>query len=149
RLEQVMTMVQKVPNLQVSSPQIVESDEARAGNGTPFILGGGPGLPAGGTTAITLTGLPVAPAWPRNVALALAGAILLAGAWFAWSGSTAGVDVRKLTERRESLLGELVKLDEQHRAGRIDGSKYAARRHKLVGDLERVYGELDGVPGGA
>ncbi|MGE3578713.1 MAG: hypothetical protein AB7I25_09655, partial [Vicinamibacterales bacterium] len=42
RLEQVMTMVQKVPNLQVSSPQIVESDEARAGNGTPFILGGGP-----------------------------------------------------------------------------------------------------------
>ena len=45
RLEQVMTMVQKVPNLQVSSPQLVEKDEARAQNGTPFILGGGPGIP--------------------------------------------------------------------------------------------------------
>lgn len=149
RLEQVMTMVQKVPNLQVSSPQLVEQDEARAQNGTPFILGGGPAIPAGGTTAITLTGLPVPPTWPRNVALALAGAILLAGAWFARGGGAVAVDVRKLTERRESLLGELVKLDEQHRAGRIDGSKYASRRHKLVGDLERVYGELDGVPGGA
>lgn len=150
RLEQVMTMVQKVPNLQVSSPQLVEKDEARAQNGTPFILGGGPGIPAGGTTAITLTGLPVPPVWPRNVALSLAAAILLGGAWFAWSGATGtSVDARKLAERRESLLGELVRLDEQHRAGRIDGSKYAARRHKLVGDLERVYGELDGVPGGA
>ena len=149
RLEQVMTMVQKVPNIQVSSPQMIESDEARAQNGTPFILGGGPGIPAGGTTAITLSGLPVHPVWPRYVALGLAVSILLAGAWFAWSGGVAAADPRKLKDRRESLLGELIKLDEQHRAGRIDGSKYAARRHKLVGDLERVYGELDGIPGGA
>jgi hypothetical protein len=92
----------------------------------------------------------MAPVWPRNVALALAVSILLAGAWFAWSGgAVTTVDARKLTERRESLLGDLVRLDEQHRAGRIDGSKYAARRHKLVGDLERIYSELDGVPGGA
>lgn len=149
RLEQVMTMVQKVPNLQVSSPQIAEKDEARAQNGTPFMLGGGPGIPAGGSVSLTLTGLPVHPAWPRYLALGLAGLILLAGAWYASTGREPATDVRRLTDRRESLLGELVRLDEQHRAGRIDGSKYAARRQKLVGDLERVYGELDGAPGGA
>jgi len=149
RLEQVMTMVQKVPNLQVSSPQIVERDEARAQSGTPFMLGGGPGIPAGGSVSLTLTGLPVHPAWPRYVALGLAGLILLAGAWYASTGREPAADVRRLTDRRESLLGELVRLEEQHRAGRIDGSKYAARRQKLVGDLERVYGELDGAPGGA
>ena len=149
RLDQVLMMVQKVPNLEVSSPQMVEKDEARAQNGTPFILGGGPGVAAGTTTSVTLTGLPVHPAWPRNTAMALAAAIMLAGAWYGWSGSTTVVtDQRKLRERRESLLGELVKLDEQRRAGRVDGSKYAARRQKLVGDLERIYGELDGVTAG-
>ncbi len=149
RLEQVMVMVQKVPNLQVSSAQWAEQDEARAQNGTPFILGGGPGVAAGASTSVTLTGLPVHPAWPRNVALALAGVILLGGAWFAWSaGPAAAVDVRRLRERRESLLGELARLDEQHAAGRVDGSKYAARRHRLVADLEQVYAALDGAPGG-
>ena len=149
RLQQVLAMVQKVPNLQISSPQIAEKDEARAQSGVPYILGGGPGIAAGAATVITLTGLPVHPIWPRNVTLALAVLILLAGAWFAWSGSAETVlDAQRLRDRRESLLAELVKLDEQHRSGRVDGSKYAARRHKLVADLERVYGELDGVPGG-
>ena len=149
RLDQVLMMVQKVPSLDVSSPQMVEKDETRTRNGTPFILGGGPGVAAGSTTSVTLTGLPVHPAWPRNTAMALAVAIMLAGAWYGWSGSTTAVtDQRKLRERRESLLGELVKLDEQRRTGRVDGSKYAARRQKLVGDLERIYGELDGVTAG-
>jgi hypothetical protein len=146
RLEQVMVMLQKVPNLEVSSPQMEEQDEARAQNGTPYIIGGGPGVAAGTTTSMTLTGLPVHPAWPRNTAMALAALIILVGAWFTRSaqGSTT-VDHHKLRNRRESLMGELVKLDEQRRAGRVDGSKYAARRQKLVSDLERVYGELDGA----
>lgn len=148
RLEQVLVMIQKVPGLQVSSPQLVEKDEARAQNGTPFILGGGPGIAAGGALAVTLTGLPVHPAWPRYVALTLAALILLVGAWYTWTGGREGAtDLKRLVERKDGLLTELARLDDQHRAGKVDGSKYAARRHKLVADLERVYGEIDGVGG--
>ena len=49
---------------------------------------------------------------------------------------------------RESMLGELVKLDEQRRSGRVEGSRYALRRQRLMAELERVYGELDGIVGG-
>lgn len=148
-LQQVLVMTQKVGNLQMTSPQFTEHDQATAQNGTPYLLGGGRGLPAGGTLTVQLSGLPVPPAWPRQVALATGVLILIAGAWVAMSRSAdAGNAQQRLTDRRESLFGELVKLEEQRRAGRVDGSKYASRRQRLLADLERVYGELDGVPGG-
>jgi hypothetical protein len=40
-------------------------------------------------------------------------------------------------------MAELARLDGQQRAGTGDARKLAARRHELLGQLERVYGELD------
>jgi hypothetical protein len=48
------------------------------------------------------------------------------------------------------LLADLVRLENQQRAGGIDAARYASRRAELFDQLERVYGELDqhaGVPG--
>src|SRR5262249_58942507 len=87
--------------------------------------------------------------WPRYVALALGLTVLVGGMLIGLSRATGDADARqRLIDRRESLLGELVKLEEQRRAGRVDGSKYASRRQKLMADLERGYGELDGAPSG-
>lgn len=148
-LEQVLVMAQKVGNLQIASPQFKERDEARAQNGTPYLLAGGGGLPAKGTLTVTLTGLPIHPAWPRYTALGLAFGVMFIGAWYAFSGGSSAEDAHKrLVDRRESLLGDLVKLEEQRRLGRVDGSKYTTRRQRLMADLERVYGELDGASTG-
>jgi hypothetical protein len=53
----------------------------------------------------------------------------------------------RLRNHRDSLYGELVKVEEQRRAGRIDDERYQARRKHLLSQLERVYGELDDRPG--
>jgi hypothetical protein len=145
-LGQVLVMAQKVGKLQMTSPQFTEYDEATAGNGTPYLLGGGLGLPAGGTLTVLLDGLPVHAKWPYQTALVLAAMIMLTGAWFAAVSRVTGVvSQKRLTDKRESMLGELVKLDEQRRSGRVVGSRYASRRQRLMGELERVYGELDGI----
>ena len=52
--------------------------------------------------------------------------------------------------RRNTLLGDLARLEERRRAG-DESPKQAARRLKLLADLEQIYGELDEVgtgPGG-
>jgi len=144
RLEQVLVMVQKLGGLQMSSPQFTEQDEARAGTGVPFMLGGGLALPEGEPLVVRLTGLPAHPQWPHRVALGLAGAVVVIAIWISWGTGRAAGATKRLASRRESLLGELVKLEEQRRAGRVDGGRYATRRQRLVADLERVYGELDG-----
>lgn len=147
--QQVLVMVQKVGSLQMTSAQFTEHDEARAQNGTPYILGGGLGLPAGGTLTVQLSGLPAHPKWPKQLALTLAGAIFLAGVWFASSrGTSHAAADRRMADRRESLFGDLVKLEEQRRGGRVDGARYASKRQRLVADLERIYGEMDGMPAG-
>ena len=46
-------------------------------------------------------------------------------------------------------MADLVRLEEQFRARAVDGQRYAARREELVGQLERVYGELDARAGDA
>ena len=146
-MDPLLVLTQKVGGLKVASPQFTEHDEGTAQNGVAYLIGGGRGLPAGGTLTLNLTGLPVHSTTPRNVAIGLVIAILLAGAWFSFSGEAGGARTR-LVERRDTLLGELVKIEEQRRAGKLAGGKYAARRQRLMADLERVYGELDGVPGG-
>ena len=89
----------------MTSPQFTEHDEARAQNGTPFLLGGGLGLPAGGTLTVNLSGLPVHSPWPRRTALMTAALILFIGLWFAWSGASTVDNHKRLTDRRESLFG--------------------------------------------
>ena len=57
--------------------------------------------------------------------------------------SSQTTQTKQLLQRKEKLFGELVQLEEQLGAGRVDTAKYAARRQTLVTQLERVMGELD------
>jgi hypothetical protein len=44
-----------------------------------------PALPAGQTLTLDITGLPHHAAWPRNVALGMAGTIMAIGLWAAFA----------------------------------------------------------------
>jgi hypothetical protein len=143
-LSGVSVMVQKMGDMQLSSPQLAEHRDMNA-QGQIFIVGQGPALRAGDTVTLNLTGVPHPPMWPRNLALALAGLILGGGAWYGVKGPRAGGETRrrKLQAERDRLFGELTSLEEQHRALTVDPARYASRRRELVAALERLYAELD------
>jgi hypothetical protein len=145
-LAQFSLMAQKVGDMEVSSPQIAEHRDMPVQAQT-FIVGKGPTVPAGGTIAITFSGLPHQPVWPRNVALALALTILTGGVWASLRARkpTAGeVDRRRrLDAKRDRLFTELVAIEEQHRAGTLAPDRYAIRRRELVGALEQLYAQID------
>lgn len=142
-LQQVSVLAEKVAALHMASPQFADHRDVEMQDGAAFILGTGGALPAGQELTVHLTDLPQVSTWPRNVALALAAVVLAAGAWLAFGGAAADEEQRRLTAQRDTLMGELTKLEQQHRAGRIDESRYEARRQHLLAELERVYGELD------
>ena len=145
-LAQFSLMAQKVGDMEVQSPQIAEHRDMPVQAQT-FIVGKGPAVPAGGTIAITFSGLPHQPVWPRNVALALAVTILAGGVWAGLRARkpTAGeVDRRRrLDAKRDRLFTELVGLEEQHRAGTLAPDRYAMRRTELVAALEQLYAQID------
>jgi hypothetical protein len=95
---------------------------------------------------LAFTGLPHAPTWPRNLALALAVAILAAGAWSSTRRTHAAAPQRAdLEGRRERLFTELATLERQRQAAGSDGNRAASteRRRALISDLESVYAALD------
>jgi len=145
-LGQVSVMAQKVGDMQMESPQVAEHRDMPLG-GETFIVGKGPAIPAGQVISFTFTGLPHQPVWPRNLALALALAILGAGVWGSMRrGAAKQADDgrrKRLDARRDRLFAELMSLEEQHREHTIDPERYAARRRELVTALERVYAQLD------
>ena len=145
-LRQVSVMAQKVGDLQLESPQMAEHRDMPL-QGETFIVGKGPAVAAGQTIAFNFTGLPHQPVWPRNVALALAAGILVAGVWASRrrSPSRQADDERRkrLDMRRDRLFAELAMIEQQHREQTIDPERYAARRRELVSALERVYAQLD------
>ena len=142
-MQQVTVVAEKVGSLHLASPHFTNHGDVKANDGTPFILASGGALPAGNELAIQLTDLPQQQTWPRNVALALAAAIAGLGVWLARGTAKHGDERRRLVAHRDSLYGQLVKLEEQHAAGRVDDETYERRRQQLLADLERVYGELD------
>jgi len=144
-LSQVAVMMEKVGPMVVSSPQMTTIRESNE-DGKPFLLGMGPGLKPGAVLAVDITGLPHESTWSRNVALALAVLILAAGTWgaFKTGGRSAEAVVRQqLERRRENVFAELLRLDQQQKAGKIDADEHDERRGELMGELERIYGELD------
>jgi hypothetical protein len=146
QLGQVSVLVQKVGDMQLQSPQVAEHRDMPL-QGETFIVGKGPAVPAGQVLRFSLSGLPHAPVWPRNVALALAGIILAAGAWGSrrrLPAREANQDRRKrLDAKRDRLFAELTSIEQQHRENTIDPERYAARRRELLASLERVYAQLD------
>jgi hypothetical protein len=142
-LQRVAVFTEKVGSLELTSPQFTDRGEVKAGDGTPFLSGNGAALPAGTELMIQLTNLPHHKTWPRNVALGLAALIAAAGVWLAFRGGSRDEERRRLMAHRDSLYGELVKVEEQRRTARIDEERYQAKRRHLLSQLEGVYGQLD------
>jgi hypothetical protein len=68
------------------------------------------------------------------------------GGWFAFrtGGHTAAAAVRQqLERRREKVFADLLRLEQQWKAGKLDDEEHAAKRLAMVVELERIYGELD------
>jgi hypothetical protein len=146
-LAQVTVIAQKIGDMRISSNQLSQQREMTA-EGQNYIIGQGPAVKTGESLAIDFSGLPHHAVWPRNLALALAVAILAGGTWSAAragrNGTPDSTRRGKLEARRDRLFTKLTSLEEQRREGSIDDERYADRRRELVVALERVYADMDG-----
>ena len=86
--------------------------------------------------------------WMHHL-FALAPLIFGIGIWLAASVRVSqGRERQALIARRDSLLGELTQLEARRRDGAIGQERYESRRHRLITQLEQIYGELDEVSAG-
>ncbi len=148
--ERVQVIMAHAGQARIGSPQFTSVDEA-TGTGQPFVLATGGALAANQALTLSLSGLPSRSHVGRNLSLALGLIVLLAGALSLMRpGAEAGDAGRRaqLSGRRDKLMADLVRLEEQFRARAVDAQRYAARREDLIGQLARVYGELDSRAGG-
>ena len=145
--EQLLVFVEQWGALDVASAQIERRGEMSAEQTglSPLIWGTGRGVPAGEPVVLELSGLPHHSGWPRIVTLALSGLIVALGVLGSVGvGGEAGPDRREALERRrEKLFTELVKVERQHRQGRIKATRYGTRRAELIDQLQNVLRELD------
>jgi len=143
-LPQLSLVVQKIGSMQLVSPQVARRREMSA-DGNTYIVADGGALKAGDTLSLTLSGLPSRPSWPRNAAVALALAILAAGAYAASRRprTPEPASRQNLHSRRERLFADLAALEAQRRRGAIDADAYSIRRESLVTALEDLYRGLD------
>ena len=97
--------------------------------------------------SLTLSDLPHHSPVPRLTSLGLALAIVVIGAWLATRNPgddrARAADRKRLVARRDKLLNDLVRLEQDRLSGRADERRYATRREELVASLELVYGALD------
>ncbi len=148
-LEQVTVASTKVGALAFTSPQFSSVGEVKGDDGTPFMLASGPGIAAGGTLHVQVTGLPVHSSVPRYSALGLAFVVALLGVWLSLHGPADTREAhRMLVARREALLAELAQIEERSRTGR-ETAKDATRKPRILAELEQIYGELDEASPGA
>jgi len=145
-LEQLAVIVRKVGATTLASRQIAQQREMPA-QGELYIAATGGAVSAGQPIELTLSGYPHHSGAPRAVALTLAFAIAAAGFWTAGrrqpEAGNVAAERKRLTTRREKLFNDLVRLEREHRDGRVDEGRYASRRTELVAALENVYGALD------
>jgi hypothetical protein len=147
----VQAIVTQIPGLSIASAQFTSTGEV-PGDTHSFVLGTGGALAPGAEFNMTLNGVPYRSRGWRMLTLALGLLVLAGGAWsLATAGArTADVARRKdLEQRRARLLADVVRIEQQRRAGTIDTAKADNRRAELFAQLDRVYGELDeqGVAG--
>jgi hypothetical protein len=81
-LPQVIVIVGQTGGLDLTSPQLTNKREL-TDQGDRIIAGTGPALSAGQTLELAVTGLPHHALWPRYLALALAGSVMMLGIWAA------------------------------------------------------------------
>ena len=130
--------------MKLASPQIQRQQDTVSSN-TPVIVAAGSALAAGQPLTLAVSGLKHHANWPRQVTLSLASLIVVLGAWGATRKVTTerGDDRKRLIARREKLFQDLVRLEQDHRRGKIDAGRFATRREELMAALENVYGGLD------
>jgi hypothetical protein len=147
-LDRVIVGVEKVGDLAMSSPQFSTVTDLPTENGV-YVLGQGAALAAGTPLTVTLSNLPLHSRVPRFVAIGLALAIAGLGVWLAATARGPGQRERQaLVARRDALLAELAQLESKHRDGAIGAERYEAKRHRIVSQLEQIYGELDEATAG-
>jgi hypothetical protein len=145
-LEHLAVIVRKVGEATLASPLIVRQQEMPAGGELYIAATGDRAVSAGQPIVLSIAGLPHRSTVPRAIALTLA--VLIAGA-AVWAARGTGVsparevERKRLIARREKLFQDLVRLEQDHRKGLADPTRYAARREELVAALERVYGALE------
>jgi hypothetical protein len=147
---QPTVIVEKAGTMGLASAQLQTVREG-SDAGKAFVMGMGRALKAGQVFAFDVTGIPHHPTWPRTVALALAVAVLAAGAWASFSrGRRSGEAAAReaLQARRGAIFAQLLQIEQQRKRG--DGEAgLDDRRAALVAELEKIYGELDAdAPGG-
>ena len=157
--DSVLLSVEKLGAVDYVSRQVNRRVEvpSETRGGTDYMLGSGPRVAAGTPFTLELAGLPHHSRTPTNVTLAIALAILGIGGWGAAAApgpSTGDKGRDRLLARREALFMDLVKVERQHRAGKIGATKHKSRRTELFRALERVYQRLEedaapAVPTGA
>jgi hypothetical protein len=142
-IEQVTVAIERIAAVNLTSPQFTGSRDIQTEDGTTYLLANGPGLPANSTLTLHFTDLPVHSRMPVYVGVALAFTVLGFGAWLAFSGRGKDEDLRRrLVRRRDTLLGELARIEERRQRDSLD-VKSSARRQRLLTELEQIYGELD------
>ena len=147
-LESLLLVVEKWGTMDVASDQIARRADMNpeGADGRTFIFAAGPRIAAGASVSLEISGLPHHSRLPAMLALGVAFVFLAAGAWGAATPDRAAGGAerrRRLESRREKRFRDLVKLEHQHRAGRVGATKYGNRRIELVAELERIYAELD------
>jgi hypothetical protein len=141
-LEQVTVALERAGTSSMSSSQFKSTGDVKSESGTTFMLGSGPTLAAGSTLVVDLTGLPAHSSVPGYAALAVAGSVMRWGAWLAFRRPDTTMSRQALIARRDTLLGDLAQLEQRRRAGQ-DSPKDAARRIRVLAELEQLYAELD------
>jgi hypothetical protein len=145
-LEQLAVVVKKVGDTALSSPQLKDQRDIPA-DGEMFIAATGGAVAAGHPIELTLSGFPHHSGVPRAAALMLTLFIVIVGVWAATRSvddpSSRAAERKRLIARREKLFADLVRLESDHRTGKTDARRYAARREEIVAALEHVYGALD------
>jgi hypothetical protein len=147
QLEQLAVVVKKLGDTKLSSPAISRQQDLTEEGDTFIAATGGP-VPPDQAIELTLSGLPHHSSVPQWTALSLAIVIIVAGAWVASKPSAAepgrAAERQRLIARREKLLADLVRVENDYRNGRLDSTRYAGRREELIAALEPVYAALDG-----
>ena len=147
-LEALLISVEQWGDMDVQSSQIDRRMELPSdqGNGTPYMLGAGPRISVGQDLLVELVGLPHRSTMPSTITLIMAGAIFGFGFWGSLGKRETASEVKRraiLETRKEKLFADLVKIERQHRSGKIGLTKHTSRRTELISALERVYRELD------
>ena len=145
--DQFLVFVEKWGTVDVASAQIERRGEMTAAETgrSALIWGAGRRVSAGQPVVLELSGLPHHSGWPRIIALSLSGLVAALGiVGSVGAGGGGGADRREALERRrEKLFTELVKVERQHRQGRIGATRYGTRRAELIDELQAVLRDLD------